>query len=199
MAEVAELFLISIFTLLVISYLWARLFFFQIDSTKSRRSSYLYDPVVAIQILTTYYFFISTTLAPHINANLIISSLAYSTSLFLFWWAVLTCKTMSFAMGGNVRKIITHGPFGFCRHPFYTSYTLTWIANTFLFPSYSLSITLAILAGFYWYSARTEENLILKSKQGHVYKTYKSNVGMFIPKATQWRSWFSALFQKLVK
>ncbi len=182
------LILISLYTMIVLSLIWARFRYFRIQTGASRISSILYDPAVVAHILTTYYcMWVSPvrTIIPNT-----ITSALYVISLAMFWWAVKSANRLDFAFSKNVGEIITNGPFGFIRHPFYVSYTLCWFASSLLFTSYLLWITLTYLIFFYFISARREENAILKSTHSTEYASYKKEIGMFLPRVTQWKSWF---------
>src|SRR5262249_12505301 len=56
----------------------------------------------------------------------------YLASLSLFWWTVVTTRrtrlTLAFS-SDKPRYLLRSGPYKFIRHPFYTSYTLFWLAG----------------------------------------------------------------------
>ena len=191
MEQFASYFTLSIYGTLVLSYIWARLEYFSIQSRESRIRSYFYDPIVAIHVISTTYFFLTHVLHP--LAHYMFASAAFFTSFLVFWWGIKTCNQLNFAFAGNVGKLITSGPFQIVRHPFYFSYIVTWATSTFLFPSIPLWITLMMLTYFYVLAAVKEENAILSSDLKSEYKKYIGEVGMFLPKATQWKKWFSEL------
>ncbi|MEZ5491306.1 MAG: isoprenylcysteine carboxylmethyltransferase family protein [Gammaproteobacteria bacterium] len=116
---------------------------------------------------------------------------AYLLALFIFFWAIETAKELEFAFSDNVGRLITNGPFKLVRHPFYTSYIAVWVTSTLLFSSSIQWITLIGLILFYATSARKEEKLILNSRHANQYSRMKKEIGMFFPKATQWKSWIS--------
>lgn len=191
MHQLATILTLIIYISIVHSYIWARLKFFKISSSKSRIGSIVYDPLVAVQIVTTIY--LVSKFQDYSIARYFVAGTAYSLSLFFFWWAIGSCSRLDFALSNNVGNLMTSGPFGIVRHPFYVSYIVTWATSTLLFPSIPLWTTLILLGVFYCYAAVREEQSIQDSKFGNEYREYKNEVGMFLPKATQWRKWFSEL------
>ena len=184
---------LALFLALIISYVWARFKFFKVSTKFSRASTYIYDPVVAVQIATTIYHFLTYRPLP-IDCYLAAVA-AYLLSLSTFWWVILSNDQLNFAFEKNVGKLITSGPFSIVRHPLYFSYIVTWSTGTLLFHSSLLLITLAFLVYFYVIAAFQEEGLMINSLRGNEYTKYRRNVGMFIPKATQWKKWISGLFR----
>lgn len=179
--------LLTAFTAIVISLIWARLRFFKIESSKARLGSLLYDPAVAVQILGVYYYELSggySGLIPHYVAIGI-----YILALAFFWWGIRTAKSLEFALSSRVGNIITSGPFAIVRHPFYSSYILIWLSSSLLLNSIFLWITLTYLVSFYFVSARSEEKMILSSANSEEYKAYSLKVGMFTPRIIQWKNW----------
>lgn len=184
---------LALFLALIISYVWARFKFFKVSTKFSRASTYIYDPVVAIQIATTFYYFLTYRPLPIVCYLAAVA--AYLLSLSTFWWVILSNDQLNFAFEKNVGKLITSGPFSIVRHPLYFSYIVTWSTGTLLFHSSLLLITLAFLVYFYVIAAFQEEGSIIKSMRGNEYTKYRKNVGMFFPKAMQWTRWISELFR----
>lgn len=186
-----QLVLLTIFTTIIVSLVWARFKFFKVTTDGARSGARFYDPAVAIQILATYYYmsygYQGTTVHIAVGIGL------YLTALTLFWWAIKTAKSLDFAFSSNVGEIITTGPFSIVRHPFYVSYILTWGTSTLMFNSIPLWITLFYLMAFYFLSAQREEKVIEKSAHAEAYAKYKNSVGMFLPRVTQWKSWLLRL------
>lgn len=185
MIELNSILLLLYLTIIVV-WIWARFKFFKIDSDHSRIGSYLYDPVVAIQIFSTcYYFVIREDI--HISAFLSVLTL-YLVAIGLFALSIKEAKSLNFALSDQTHKIITTGTYRIVRHPLYVSYFLVWLSNTILFNSSLLWITLLYLALFYYFSAKTEENKILRSSYSREYEEYRRNVGMFLPRIKGWKS-----------
>ncbi|MEX0738498.1 MAG: isoprenylcysteine carboxylmethyltransferase family protein [Pseudohongiella sp.] len=174
-----------VYLLIVLSLIWGRLRFFKVNAGTPRLAALLYDFAVAVQMILTAYFFINVTdvTKPVLGFCLLL----YLCSLMLFWWAIFTAKSLDFAFSNHVGSIVTTGPFGLFRHPFYVSYMLAWIGSTVLFNSPFLWLTLVYLIAFYALSARKEEGLILKSTQAEQYQYYQQHVGMFLPRIKKWK------------
>lgn len=178
-------FAFSIYLLIVLSLLWGRLRFFNVNSGTPRLAALMYDLAVAVQMILTAYYFYNVTDVTKLALGICL--LLYMLSLVLFWWAIFTAKSLDFAFSNHVGSIVTTGPFGLFRHPFYVSYMLAWAGSTLLFNSVFLWITLIYLIGFYTLSARKEERLILKSTQAPQYQHYQQHVGMFLPRIKKWK------------
>ena len=177
--------LVLIYITIIVSFIWARFRYFKIQSFRSRISSWLYDPVVGIHVATTLYFLL-TTPARCFPINTIGLAL-YMLCLALFWWSVVTTEHLEFAFSDHVGKVVTTGPFAYVRHPFYLSYILVWFGSSILFNSIFLWITLIYLTTFYLTSAKTEEEVYLKSEYSREYRDYSQKVGMFLPRITLWK------------
>ena len=178
--------LLVLYTMIVGSLIWARFKFFRIRPGASKISSKFYDPTVGIHILGTYYYMLVSSIEKVFYTTL--AAALYIISLIIFWWSIRTAKQLDFAFSDNVGKIITNGPYGLVRHPFYISYILCWLTGSLLFNSFLLWITLTYLIFFYFLSARREEKVILQSTHAIEYASYKKEIGMFLPRITQWIS-----------
>ncbi|WP_169819490.1 methyltransferase family protein [Pseudohongiella acticola] len=180
-----SLFVFSVYLLIVISLLWGRLRFFKVNAGTPTLAAWMYDLAVAVQMILTAYYFFSVTDVTKLMLGICL--LLYLFSLVLFWWAIFTAKSLDFAFSNHVGSIVTTGPFGLFRHPFYVSYIVAWSGSTLLFNTPLLWITLIYLVAFYTLSARKEERLILKSTQAEQYQHYQQHVGMFLPRIKKWK------------
>jgi len=180
-----QIFVFFLYFLIVFSLIWARLRFFKMDSGTALPLALSYDLAVAAQMLATAWSFYSVT--DITKPALLFSGLLYMLSLMIFWWSIVTAKSLDFAFSSHVGNIVTSGPFGLFRHPFYVSYMVAWFSSTFLFNSLILWITLVYLVAFYVLSARKEERTIMLSEQAEKYQLYKRNVGMFLPRIKKWK------------
>ena len=185
------------YVFLVLSFLWARLVVFNVKSGKVKLAALLYDSIVSIHIIVSIYCFIEIRL--RFTTLYLAAMCALSLALAIFWWGIRTTSNLKFALSKNVGQIITTGPFRIVRHPFYLSYFLTWLTSAMIFNLSVLWISLTLLSSFYIVSAKVEESIILRSIHAKTYQKYKTEVGMFFPKATQWISWFSGLFRLKTK
>jgi protein-S-isoprenylcysteine O-methyltransferase Ste14 len=169
-----------IYTCIVLSFIWARIWFFNVNSGTHRLFAFFYDVSVAIQMISTLIFMLTGDGKswPHMAAIIFL----YIMALSLFWWSLLTAKSLDFAFSEKVGNIVTSGPFGVVRHPFYSSYIIVWLSSALLFNSPILWITLLLLTSFYFVSARKEERVIMRSGYSEEYGKYIQNVGMFLPR-----------------
>ncbi len=85
----------------------------------------------------------------------------------------------------EVRKLVDTGPYGWVRHPQYTSgfvllggWFLVWGAV------YSLCL-MPLIGGIIYAQALIEERYVLEKKFGREYTQYKNRVGMLIPRITK--------------
>lgn len=175
-----------LYAAIIVGYLWARLKFFQISPSTPKHIASFYDPAVLIHIAVTCYFFYDFDTQHHPFRVLICIALL-SSSLFLFWWSILTAKTLGFASTSEVKEMLATGPYAIIRHPFYTSYSFTWIGTSILFNSLILWFTLLYLLAFYYRTATVEEKIILKSAYSREYEIYRQKVGMFLPRIYKWK------------
>ena len=85
--------------------------------------------------------------------------------------------------------IVTYGPYGWVRHPFYVSFILLMIGAALIARD---AVTLAALPlgllSLDW-TARSEEKKLLASQLGDEYGKYRERTGRFVPRLeTAWRS-----------
>lgn len=188
-----QIVLLFSFCVSIVSLVWARFCVFKISSRREQIVAYIYDPLAAIHILLSInYFTIPIDTSIYLE---IFSFLLLMIGVALFTISLLSAKSLQFASSGESSTIIRSGAFSIVRHPFYTSYSCTWLAPTILFNSLILWITLSSLLAFYAFSAKREEEAIISSNYSREYEKYKNDVGMFFPRYTQWKSWTLKLLQ----
>lgn len=73
------------------------------------------------------------------------------------------------------------GPYRFIRHPFYTAYSLTWLAAAVATAHPAAFAALVMMVAFYWVAARREEKKFLSSPLADSYRCYRKSAGMFFP------------------
>lgn len=112
-------------------------------------------------------------------------ALLYLGALALFWWSVAAnrARPLAFAFASDrPEHLVTVGPYRYIRHPFYTAYTLAWIAGAVVVPAPWLLLTAAVMFGLYWGAARREEAGFAASALAAAYAHYRRRSGMFFPK-----------------
>jgi protein-S-isoprenylcysteine O-methyltransferase Ste14 len=130
---------------------------------------------------------VAILVAPAVPATqAILAGVLYLFALGLFWWAIRTNRTrhLSAAFSPDTPEhVVTTGPYRFVRHPFYSSYLLTWAAgvaaagNLWLLPTFFVAFLL------YQQAARTEEMKFSRSPLASLYRRYRETTGCFFPNA----------------
>jgi protein-S-isoprenylcysteine O-methyltransferase Ste14 len=77
--------------------------------------------------------------------------------------------------------LVSSGPYRYIRHPFYTSYCLTWLASAVVAHSVLLLGSFGCMMLLYRWAARFEERKFSESGLASEYRRYRANTGMFIP------------------
>lgn len=76
----------------------------------------------------------------------------------------------------------TSGIYKFIRHPFYSSYSIAWIAGTIATQCWYLFLSFIFMFIIYWRAAKLEEKQWLSSANAEEYKNYMRHTGMFLPR-----------------
>jgi protein-S-isoprenylcysteine O-methyltransferase Ste14 len=109
----------------------------------------------------------------------------YGSSFAGFWWSVGSHVQAppSHAFSADLPVLLVQrGPYRLVRHPFYTSYLLTWCAGTLATHELTLLLPLGLLAGIYMHAARLEERKFERSGLAGPYHDYRARTGMFLPR-----------------
>jgi protein-S-isoprenylcysteine O-methyltransferase Ste14 len=130
-------------------------------------------------------------------AQALVATILYVASLILFWWAVYTnrAKPLSAVFSPDLpRHFVSHGPYAWVRHPFYTSYLLTWLAGVAATGHLWLLSTVLVMVTIYWRAALLEEKKFFQTALASLYVAYKSRTGLFAPSlAGLWMYYFRGL------
>jgi protein-S-isoprenylcysteine O-methyltransferase Ste14 len=79
-------------------------------------------------------------------------------------------------------RLVSHGAYGFVRHPVYLAALLVWLGLGVAFGSgVTLAITLLYVLPTYVFYARSEEAMMLEAF-GEAYRQYRRTVPMFVPR-----------------
>jgi protein-S-isoprenylcysteine O-methyltransferase Ste14 len=106
-------------------------------------------------------------------------------SLLLYEWTRRTVIDRNFyiALSGEVPGAVCDaGPYRYVRHPFYLSYMLAFVAVAVAFPSLVVAGVCVFNIGLFVYMAVDDERVLFASPLGADYKSYKTRVGMFLPR-----------------
>jgi protein-S-isoprenylcysteine O-methyltransferase Ste14 len=106
-------------------------------------------------------------------------------SMMLYEWSRRTVVDRNFyiALAGEVPPVLCDaGPYRYVRHPFYLSYMLAFVSVAVAFPSFIVSGVCVLNIGLFAYMALDDEQVLSSSPLGADYNSYKTRVGMFLPR-----------------
>lgn len=105
---------------------------------------------------------------------------------FALWaWTIVTTRKaqLTLAFSRDVpHALIDRGPYRHVRHPFYTSYTLYWLAGALATLTWWVAAPAIIAIILYVVAARREERKFAASGLAGAYADYRARTGMFFPK-----------------
>ncbi|WP_127996311.1 methyltransferase family protein [Piscinibacter defluvii] len=107
-----------------------------------------------------------------------------------FWAAVVAhgANRPSAAFADRAPKtLVTAGPYGLIRHPFYVAYVLGFAGGAALTGEVWTWAVPLWMGCLYAVAARQEERLILRSSLGTAYRQYKNQVAAAVPRWGAWR------------
>ena len=113
--------------------------------------------------------------------GIILYSLAMSVFLSAIESAKRTRLQRAFVDEPLPDRLITDGPYGWVRHPFYLGYILGAIAAPVAVASTGLTLIAATMIALTLAAAFREERAWLRSARGQAYRAYQATTGMFIP------------------
>mgnify|MGYP001330532368 CR=1 FL=1 len=90
-------------------------------------------------------------------------------------------KYFVFINNDEPKSIVTHGPYAWVRHPFYTSFMMCLTGCVIICPHPSTILTLCYAIIALMVTARREEFRLSSSEFGKEYQEYMKNVGRFFP------------------
>lgn len=109
----------------------------------------------------------------------------YLGALALFFWTAQTVQHQrpSLAFSPDLPEYLHDvGPYRWVRHPFYSSYLLSYVAGWVLSRHHGLLLVIAIMTWVYFDAARTEERKFAQSALAAGYQQYRARTGMFFPR-----------------
>ena len=109
----------------------------------------------------------------------------FSAGLCLFWYSHYTIGrywSMQIQLK-EAHRLVTHGPYGYVRHPLYTALFLGYLGTLLALQSWMLAAWFPVFVASYVLFAREEEN-IMEGGFGEAYRAYRRQTGMFLPR---WR------------
>jgi len=171
------------------SFAWGMLSFFERPAQRTRgmrfaKFSGLFFAVLHLAAILTSRSF-STS-------NVVRGSLLYLVSLGLYWWAIRChgSKRLSAIDSPNTPEhLVDYGPYRFIRHPFYTSYLLSWVAGAVACNQWWLVPTVVVMLGIYLHAARYEEGKFSATPLANAYSLYRAHTGLFLPNPLKLFRW----------
>jgi protein-S-isoprenylcysteine O-methyltransferase Ste14 len=115
----------------------------------------------------------------------LLAAFMYAGSFAVFWWAIRANRERPLRIAfskGAPEHFIKQGPYRIVRHPFYTSYTIAWIAGALASRNLGLALTAAVMFVFYCRAASLEERQFGDSSYAEEYDEYSRKTGRFLPK-----------------
>lgn len=106
-------------------------------------------------------------------------------SAALFWWAIAASRAARLRFAFDTDKpagLLTDGPYGRIRHPFYASYLLFWTGWSLASASPSSAAIVAFFAFAYTAAAQEEERNFAHSPLADDYGRYWAVTGRFWPR-----------------
>jgi protein-S-isoprenylcysteine O-methyltransferase Ste14 len=152
------------------------------SSPKMPPGAMLISAVVAV----TSLFFLYLVWSQHQRTSAQVVGLGLEVAgAALFWWAIAASRRarLRFAFDENApHNIVTEGPYGYLRHPFYTSYLIFWSGWAIAASSAWAIVPVVVFAVIYVTAALAEERKFSTSPLAGDYETYKARTGFFWPR-----------------
>lgn len=77
--------------------------------------------------------------------------------------------------------LLQRGPYRWVRHPFYTAYSLSWLAVVVVTAHVAATAVFLLMSALYLCAAVQEERKFLRSALASDYRAYQQRTGMFLP------------------
>lgn len=170
--------LTALSTAILASFAWGMAFHFQRSSRLSSRARLTASLGTTNAILQLIALQTETLVLPTLALVL------YLLSAILFWSAVSVSRrrlNVCFQPDCTDSPILTAGPYRWVRHPFYTSYSLSWIAGSIATAWWPTLIPTIALFALYYAAASLEETSLLAGPNQSAYAAYRNTTGRFIP------------------
>jgi protein-S-isoprenylcysteine O-methyltransferase Ste14 len=135
-------------------------------------------------IFTVWHLIALLRSAPVSMIQALCGTALYAVAFALFWWAIRSHgrKPLSAAFSPDQpTHLVQHGPYRFLRHPFYSSYLLTWTAGVVASGNPWLLVSLIVMLVVYIKAAATEEAKFAGSELAEHYRMYRDRTGLFLP------------------
>jgi len=161
-------------------YLWSMRAHFQASTMSA--GAMVISGVVAV---TALFFLAMLWILQQPPAALIVGLAIQLASSALFWWAIFRSRKarLRFAFAeDNPHSLVTDGPFGYVRHPFYTSYIIFWIGWGIATWSIWAVVPVAGIFVIYLIAALDEEKKFSRTDLAGAYEAHRKRAGLFWPR-----------------
>jgi protein-S-isoprenylcysteine O-methyltransferase Ste14 len=110
----------------------------------------------------------------------------YMGAMLVFLSAIETARSMrmqrSFVDRPLPERLLTDGPFGWVRHPFYAGYMMGAVAPCVAIAHPALVVIALLMIAMVVNAAFREERVWLSSPRAEAYRQYQQRTGMFVPR-----------------
>jgi protein-S-isoprenylcysteine O-methyltransferase Ste14 len=164
-------------------FTWAALRFFRIPSSGTPKGMRAIQVFGLIFMGLHLYMLASSSVTTSPGA--LIGAGLYGSALLIFLSAIAVNRRRPLGIAfqdSGPSHLVDTGPYRWIRHPFYTSYTLAWVAGPLATGAHWLWLTVGVMFGFYWAAATREERQFAQSSLTVEHDQYRQGTGMFIPK-----------------
>jgi protein-S-isoprenylcysteine O-methyltransferase Ste14 len=161
---------------------WISLSFFRTDDGGAKQGKLFISSTIGIAVCVTLWF-ISRSTAGAVTLQVAAIGL-FGYAFYILFWAVRanSKRRLSFAFSREVpAQINRDGPYGFIRHPFYSSYCAAWIAAGLAARHEVVWIFVLFAVALYGWLAIREEKQFLASDVAQDYERYITETSMLLP------------------
>lgn len=116
----------------------------------------------------------------------VLVGLALLAGSFALFWAAIKASSAAGLLGAfdvaGPSSLLQSGPYGYVRHPFYTSYIMLWWGWSIA--TWSIWAVVPAVATFVTYlaAARDEEQKFSRTDMADAYRAYMERTGRFFPR-----------------
>ena len=177
-----QLFVLILASTCFASFLWGPLFVFK---RQGLREAGAVGASVGIVLMIVCQLAAIVLFYRHDALRLTGASVLYGLSLWTYWSAVAAVRgeELSYPFtSGAPAALICRGPFAWVRHPFYTSYLISWVAGWIACGQWWLLAPMAVMAWLFARAATVEEDAFLDSEMAEEYRAYQRVTGRFLPR-----------------
>ncbi len=164
------------------SFLWGPLFVFK---RQGLRGAGAVGTSIGIVLMIVCQLAAIVLFYRHDPMRLACASVLYGLCIWTYWTAVAAVRgeELSYPFTSSApAALITRGPFAWVRHPFYTSYLVSWVAGWIACGQWWLLLPMAIMAWLFARAANVEEEAFLRSDLVDDYRAYQRVTGRFLPR-----------------